>query len=138
MKILQRPTSDPAFARRNIYAKLDKLRRNRKLPEAEIWCVLRSFFALREERGKHQSSLFDDTLDARTRTARLCGRAKSTVGSVVAAWNRAFSSDEESEPELIKIAIEPTLLGNRSSRTKHISDDDALLCNVRDFVQRKR
>ena len=134
----RRSTTNRSFISRKI-ALLNKIRRCQPFYAVERQIVLRVYYSLHTEKLRKSTLHHDDNpVDASATAARLCGKAVSTVASIVAAWNK-------SNPEINKIGTSPVEKlfpnhpqMNRSIKNKRIQDDDAAFFAIHNFVHEKR
>ncbi len=83
------------------------------------------------ERGEHIR------VNARSRTANLCGVSKDTVGRLVTLWTKVTRKENHHDDELRDIPS-MSLGGNTESKPTRIPRDEEVFCKVRDFIQMKR
>ena len=136
--MVRRKTSDKSTVEQHL-ARLDKIRGRKPLPEAEKMSILCVFFALyKHEECENPLITSPGKIDARSRTARLFGRATSTVARIVYAWNKVIKDSPDGDNNQIRTALRPGQPGNRTSKSRHIPGSNELFYKIWDYIQRKR
>ena len=134
--MVRRITTGPATVQWNIN-KLDKIN-DRKLTATYKWCILRLYYALNQEAYESIGPQLSSAVNARNNTAKLLGRAKSTIRSVVPNCIKASRQSTPDNDSALRQVIEPLPYGNRSTRQKKLSPNPELKRKVRDLVREYR
>ena len=112
---------------------LDRIRAKGRLRADEKRTILRVFYDLYRDSRNRTPHL---KVNARARTAKLCGVAIETVCRLVTKWNTSKKNGNTAEAN--KVVIESSRNGSNTKQKLRVSNDREVFYQVRDLETSKR
>ena len=131
---IARSISDPISVDMNV-EKLDNIRQTGHLRPDERRQVLRVFFALHKD---SRERTLGKSINARSRTVKLCGVAEDTVSRLVTNWIKASRTSLRNTTTLSLFVNQKLKTGRNTVQCTRVPANDDVFREIRDFDSTER